>query len=72
MQRRDFIKAGAAVAAAAPAIVRAAAAPQKVRMGFIGVGGAGAQLARSVGEVPANLDAGEPRRPLRLQPQRRR
>ena len=44
MQRRDFIKAGAAAAAAAPAIVRAAAAPQKVRMGFIGVGNRGTQV----------------------------
>ena len=43
MQRRDFIKVGAA-AAAAPAFVRAAAAPQKVRMGFIGVGNRGTQL----------------------------
>lgn len=43
MQRRNFIKAGAA-AVAAPAIVRAAAAPQKVRMGFIGVGNRGTQL----------------------------
>ena len=44
MQRRDFIKVGAAAATAAPAIVRAAAAPQKVRMGFIGVGNRGTQL----------------------------
>ena len=43
MQRRNFIKTGAA-AVAAPAIVRAAAAPQKVRMGFIGVGNRGTQL----------------------------
>ena len=43
MQRRDFIKVGAA-AAVAPAIVRAAAAPQKVRMGFIGVGNRGTQV----------------------------
>ena len=44
MQRRDFIKVGAAAAAAAPAVVRAAAAVQKVRMGFIGVGNRGTQV----------------------------
>ena len=44
MQRRDFIKVGAAAVTAAPAIVSAAAAPQKVRMGFIGVGNRGTQL----------------------------
>ena len=37
MQRREFIKAGAA-AVAMPAILKAAAADQKIRMGFIGVG----------------------------------
>ena len=44
MQRRDFIKVGAAAVTAAPTIVSAAAAPQKVRMGFIGVGNRGTQL----------------------------
>ena len=43
MQRREFIKAGAA-AVAMPAILRAAAADQKIRMGFIGVGNRGTQL----------------------------
>lgn len=43
MQRREFIKAGAA-AVAMPAILKAAAADQKIRMGFIGVGNRGTQL----------------------------
>lgn len=43
MQRREFIKAGAA-AVAMPAITKAAAADQKIRMGFIGVGNRGTQL----------------------------
>ncbi len=43
MQRRDFILSGTA-AIAAPAIVGAAAAPQKVRMGFIGLGNRGTRL----------------------------
>ena len=46
MNRREFIKTGsfAAGAAAVPTILRAEAAGQKIRMGFIGVGNRGTQV----------------------------
>ena len=41
MNRRDFIKVGAAAAVSAPAIVRAAGAPRVFKVGIVGCGGRG-------------------------------
>ena len=51
MQRRDFIKAGAAAVAAVPSITRAIGR-DKIRMGFIGVGNRGTQVMRVFQQQP--------------------
>ena len=67
MNRRDFIKTGAAATAAfaAPSVASAASSGQKVRMGFIGIGSRGTQVMRLFQaqedvEVTALCDVYEP------------
>ena len=51
MQRRDFIKTGAAAAIGAPSIVKAIGR-DKIRMGFIGIGNRGTQVMRVFQQQP--------------------